>query len=226
MLAKEFIDQDIEATTAYAAQQDLAKSIEANDLAHKVLDEILAVVRPGCRESEVKAHTYAVYEAHAVERPWHMPYIRFGAHTLLTFRDKPKEDLVLGENDIAFVDIGIVKNGVEGDAGRTIVFGEDAVLAELAKASRDIFDEMAAYWREHDPSGEELYDEVRAAAERRGFAFNLEPAGHLIGTFPHKGWKHGLNHFPGKVEKGIWVLEIQLRHKERDCGAFYEALLY
>jgi Xaa-Pro aminopeptidase len=220
------IDRDLEDIAEYAARQDVAKSVAANSLAHAILDDILAFIRPGCRESEVKNHVFELYEAHAIKRPWHAPYIRFGENTLLTFQDKAQDDRILGDADIAFADIGIVKDGIEGDAGRTIAFGSNQVLQDLVEASQDIFGETADYWKRTDPRGEALYAFARAAAQRRNFIFNLDPAGHLIGTFPHKGWKRGLNHFPARVEAGLWVLEIQLRHPQLPYGAFYEALLY
>lgn len=225
MLTGAQIAEDIEKTDQYIVRQDVEKSIEAGKFAHKVLDEILAFVRPGMQESEVKNYAFSRYEAHAVEKPWHMPYIRFGKHTLLTYRDKAKEDLALGENDIAFVDIGIVKNGIEGDAGRTIVFGANEVFHKLANASQTIFSQVVDYWKQNDPNGQELYEAVRIGAEKQGFVLNLDTAGHLIGAFPHKGWKRGLNHFPDKVKKGGWVLEVQIRHPELPYGAFFEDLL-
>ena len=62
-------------------------------------------------------------------------------------------------------------------------------------------------------------------AKEAGFDFNLNPAGHLIGSFPHKGWKEGLNTYPYVPEPGYWILEIQIRHTEKSYGAFYEAVL-
>ena len=62
-------------------------------------------------------------------------------------------------------------------------------------------------------------------SESVGFVFNLNPVGHLIGSFPHKGWKEGLNTYPFVPESGYWILEIQIRHPEKSYGAFYEAVL-
>jgi Xaa-Pro aminopeptidase len=225
MHTSEDTEADIGKTRDYASRQTVAESQARARLAHEILDEILAFVRPGTRESEVKDFAFARFAAHGVERPWHMPYIRFGSNTLLIYRDKAKEDRVLAEEDIAFADIGVVKNGVEGDAGRTIVFGSNKMHHALRAASEDMFHELVDFWKQHDPTGEELHAEAHEAAKKRGFLFNLDPAGHLIGTFPHKGWKRGLNHFPEKIEKGVWVLEIQIRHSELPCGAFFEDLL-
>jgi Xaa-Pro aminopeptidase len=216
---------DVAATLQYAANQDIAKSQEAARLAHAILDEILDFVKPGVRESEVKAHAFSLYEKHGIERPWHMPYIRFGANTLLTYRQKARDDLTLKETDIAFGDIGIVKHGIEGDAGRTIVFGRNDVFKNLVTASKDIFDEMIAFYRNNDPTGIELYEVTREVTKKRGFAFNLDQGSHLIGAFPHKGWKGGLDNWSHKMAKGVWVLEIQIRHPDLPCGAFYEDLL-
>lgn len=225
MPSPEETEADFAKTDDYIARQDTAKSFEACKFAHRILDEILAFVRPGIRESEVKDFTLARYEAHEIERPWHLPYIRFGEHTLMTYRDKAKEDRVLAEEDIAFVDIGTVKYGIEGDAGRTIVFGSNPVFEALRDGSETIFRQTVDYWKQNNPSGEELYKYITDLAEKSGFLFNLDPAGHLIGTFPHRGWKRGINHFPHTIDKGVWVLEIQIRHPELPYGAFYEDIL-
>ncbi len=216
---------DIEKTAAYIARQDVEKSAQAGKLAHAILDEILAFIKPGMRESEVKEFAFSRYKAHGIERPWHMPYIRFGANSLLLYKDKAKEDLTLGETDIAFADIGIVKDGIEGDAGRTVAFGSNPDFQKIADASRQLFDEGVALWRRENPTGEELHHAIEEMAQKRGYVFNLDPAGHLIGSFPHKGWKRGLNHFPHQAEKGVWVLEIQIRHPSLPYGAFFEDLL-
>ena len=211
---------------AYAGQQCIQDAIASAKLAHTILDEIIASIRPGHKESDVRDYALACFERHDIERTWHQPYIRFGSHTLLTFMDKAKEDRVLGRDDIAFVDIGIVKNGIEGDAGRTIVMGERAEFTHLAKASEGIFKNAAAFWKKENPSGIRLYEYIHELAHTLGVDFNLDPAGHLIGAFPHKGWKRGINHFPEHIEAGKWILEIQIRHKELPYGAFYEDLLY
>jgi hypothetical protein len=75
------------------------------------------------------------------------------------------------------------------------------------------------------PSGIELYRHIHRRTEQAGFVFQLQPAGHLIGSFPHLGWKEGLNTYPYTPEPGIWILEVQMRHPDKPCGAFYEAVL-
>ena len=213
-------------TGKYCAEQNVAAAIEQAKIAHSILDEIVGFLRPGVCESEMGKFALQCFARHAIERTWHPPYVRFGEHTLLTFLDKAKVDRQLQDDDIAFIDIGIVKNGIEGDAGRTVVFGNNAVCIQLAEKSKSIFDTAAAFWKKNNPTGIALYEYIYGLAEKVDVQWNLDPAGHLIGAFPHRGWKRGINHFPEKVVAGKWILEIQIRHPELSIGSFYENLLY
>ena len=213
-------------TGEYCAEQNVSAAIEQAKLAHLILDEVLAYLRPGVLESQVKEYAQQCFAKHGIERTWHPPYARFSEHTILTFQEKAKEDRALQEEDIAFVDLGIVRGGIEGDAGRTITFGNNDVLKHLADASQTIFKQAVQFWKANNPSGIELYEHIYALADKSGVKWNLDPAGHLIGAFPHKGWKRGINHFPEKIEAGKWILEIQIRHPELPIGSFYEDLLY
>lgn len=225
-IMQERLAERLARTSDYCAAQDAEAAIASAKLAHALLDEVLAALRPGMRESEVKLFAQACFTRHGIERVWHPPYARFGEHTLLTFQDRATDDRVLQEEDIAFVDLGIVKDGIEGDAGRTVVFGNHAELHRLAEASQGIFAQAAEFWRATNPTGIALYEHIYALAAQWHLQWNLDPAGHLIGAFPHKGWKRGINHFPERIEPGKWILEIQLRHPELPFGAFYEDLLY
>lgn len=216
----------IEKTHLYLSHQIAGHAISRARLAHQILDEIMAFIEPGKYESEIKEYALTRFQEHGIERTWHPPYVRFGEHTLLTFMDKAQEDKKLQETDIAFVDIGIVKDGIEGDAGRTVSFGQDKILQHLATASKTIFEEARQFWESENPRGIDLYEYIHQKAKELGVLFHLDPAGHLIGAFPHKGWKRGINHFPETVEAGKWILEIQIRHPELPYGAFYEDLLY
>jgi methionine aminopeptidase len=213
-------------THRYTAEQDTVKNIAAARLAHHLLDDILAKLRPGMRESEVKDYALACFARHGIEKTWHPPYVRFGEHTLLTFMDKAKEDRVLEADDIAFIDIGIVYEGIEGDAGRTVVFGQDKTKQVLQQAGETVFRAAREFWKTGNPSGIALYEFIHAQARTMQLEFCLDPAGHLIGEFPHRGWKRGINHFPETIEAAKWILEIQLRHPTLPLGSFYENLLY
>lgn len=220
------LQERIAKTHDYCAKQDPVRAIAQAKHAHGLLDEVLAGVKPGMRESEVRSVAEACFVRHGITQLWHPPYVRFGPHTLLTFQETAQEDRILQATDIAFLDLGIVSDGIEGDAGRTVVFGDDAEMKHVAEASRQIFERTRAYWKSENPTGIALYEFVYQQAATLGLKWNLDPAGHLIGAYPHKGWKRGINHFPESIEAGKWILEIQVRHPTRAVGSFYEDLLY
>lgn len=220
------LQKRMERTHSYLAEQDAEAAVTSAKLAHAILDDIIASIKPGMLESEVRKYATQCFAEYGIEEMWHPPYVRFGGHTLLTFMDAAKEDKTLGENDIAFVDIGIVKNGIEGDAGRSIVLGDNPEYQKLAAASYEIFQEAKQFWQTHNPTGTELYKYIYQLADKMGVVWNLDPAGHLIGAFPHRGWKRGINHYPEHIESGKWILEIQIKHSALPIGAFFEDLLY
>ena len=209
----------------YTQNQVLEKTKYASDFTFKLLDEISMVLKPGISETEAKQKAKETYEKNGVKRSWHNPYIYFGTNTLLTFKDKPSKENILQEEDIAYIDIGPIIDDVEGDAGHTLVFGSNSLYTELKLHSERIFSYALECWRKNKPTGIDLYNYIYKITEEAGFAFNLNPAGHLIGSFPHKGWKEGLNTYPYYPEPGYWILEIQIRHPEKPYGAFFEKVL-
>ena len=89
-----------------------------------------------------------------------------------------------------------------------------------------LFKEGVQYWQNANPTGIELYEFIYAEAKKHQVIFNLSPASHLIGAFPHThAWTKGANTFPEKLVKGGWILEIQIRSLTNPFGAFYEGLL-
>ena len=209
----------------YTQKQIIKKTKHAAEIAHNLLCEISKIIKPGISESKAKKKTVELYEKFGIKKNWHNPYIYFGTNTILTFKDKPQEENILQEEDIAYIDIGPIIDDVEGDAGQTLVFGENKLFEELKFQSENIFKMACNCWRENNSTGIELYEYIYKLTNDTGFTFNLNPAGHLIGSFPHKGWKDGLNTYPYAPEAGYWILEIQIRHPEKSYGAFYEAVL-
>jgi Xaa-Pro aminopeptidase len=215
---------------AYSDRQIIERTQAAQDIALQILDALETSLTPGMSEAEFRSASQAIATEHDAVKAWHAPYLYFGTHSTLTFRDKkPSESLTLQENDIVTLDIGPVMRidgqEIEGDVGRTVVIGNNPLFHQLKQASEEIFQKATDYWRQQQPTGVELYQTIHRLTEQAGFVFHLEPAGHLIGSFPHKGWKEGLNHYPFIPEPGIWILEIQLRHPIEPYGAFYEAVL-
>lgn len=209
----------------YTQKQIIEKTKYAAKVANKLLNEIVKFIKPGITEGEATEKTIQLYSKFGIKRNWHNPHIFFGTNTILTFKDRAPEENTLQVEDIAYIDIGPIIDDIEGDVGKTLVFGNNKLFKELKLQSECIFENAVNYWRKNNPTGIELYQHINNLTEDAGFVFNLNPAGHLIGAFPHTGWKEGLSTYPFKVEPGYWILEIQIRHPEMSYGAFNEAVL-
>jgi Xaa-Pro aminopeptidase len=226
--------QTHEARTAHApdpreavgARYEHAAMLAARDRGFAALRDIAAGIRPGMTEGQARTRVADVLAAHGVERLWHPNIVRFGTGTLKTFRQVPDPELVLGEHDIYFIDIGPVWDGHEGDVGDTYVVGDDPEMHACAAAARELFARVARHWREHGVSGVALYDHAAREAESMGWHFNLSIKGHRVGDYPHSIHKGGsLGDYAGTPRDGLWILEIQIAHRLRPFGAFYEDLL-
>jgi Xaa-Pro aminopeptidase len=198
----------------------------ARDRTWDVVNQLSAWVRPGMLESEATAECKRVMTALGMERIWHPSLVRFGANTLKMFNERSEGDPRLAENDIFFIDLGIVWKGHEGDAGATFVVGDDPEMIECAVAAQRLFDEVEAYWRKTGATGVSLYDYAERRANDMGWRLNLDIKGHRVSDFPHAVYKAGkLGDFAACPNVGLWILEIQIAHPTRPFGAFYEDLL-
>ena len=177
-------------------------------------------------ESDAVFAIKKLFEESKVDRIWHPVHARFGKNTILQFHQQASTDVRLQEEDIAFVDIGIVFNAVEGDVGHTLVFGDNPNYHKIQKVTEEIFEEAVAYWKKSFPTGIQLYQFIQQITEQKGFQFNLDPAGHLIGSYPHVGWKRGLSTYPKYPEPANWILEIQISDPKLNVGGFFEKILF
>lgn len=213
-------------TNLYTAQNQYDAIVKVSILAQQILDDITKIIQPGISESQATHAAHLIFKEYGIEKLWHRPLIRFNQNTLCTFKDRSTIDPILQEEDIAFIDIGIVKGGIEGDIGKTIVFGDNKEFQHLKNTSEILFQEAIQYWQDENPTGINLYEFIYAQARQYGVMFNLSPAGHLIGAFPHThAWTKGANTYPEKLSEGGWILEIQIKSLTQPFGAFYEGLL-
>lgn len=204
---------------------DALRLLEARDQSRLAVADIAARMRPGMTEPEAEVVAAEVFAGLGFERVWHPTHIRFGSNTLKLYKERSEPGVVLGAQDLFFIDIGPVWAGHEGDYGDTFVLGDDPEMHAIAAAARELFDTIAARWR-GGLSGRELYGEAESGARALGYELNLGAPGHRLGDFPHsvhRAGKLAAADFP--PSPGLWVLEIQLRHPTRPFGAFYEDLL-
>jgi Xaa-Pro aminopeptidase len=187
---------------------------------------IAAMIRPGMREEDAVTLANSMLAERQMRRGWHKVNLRFGVNTTLHFHTPSQPGVVLGENDIFFIDIGPVFENWEGDGGDTFVVGEDADLARCAHDARAVFHAARRRWLADGLSGRALYEFAAADASRLGWVLNLDMNGHRISDFPHKAIFAGsLAEIDFAPSAGLWVLEIQIRHPTKPFGAFFEDLL-
>jgi Xaa-Pro aminopeptidase len=193
-----------------AAVQDLARSIV-----------------PGMREPEAfKLINRGLFSA-GIDHLWHKTQVRFGANTRKWFDQPSDPDVVLGADDVFYLDVGPVWGGVEGDYGETFTTGTDAEMARISLDGPALWQALRDAWQAQALTGVELYERAAARAKALGWELSLtEACGHRIGRFPHpRPEPHFLNELAAVPEPGGWILELHLLHPTRPFGAFYEALL-
>lgn len=211
---------------AVGERYSLESMRHAQQMTWKAIDEIARVIAPGMRESEAQLRGKQILSELDMDRIWHPLLIRFGANTLKTFKQRSDGDPVLGENDIFFIDMGVVWQGHEGDAGTTFTTGSDPQMNDCASAARILFDQVERFWRSERVCGVALYDFAAAQAQSMGWKLNLDIKGHRVSDFPHAIYRGGdLGDLAEYPNTGLWILEIQIAHPDHPFGAFHEDLL-
>ncbi|GAB2586712.1 hypothetical protein GCM10027066_30020 [Dyella jejuensis] len=199
---------------------------EARRLSWAALHGIRERMQPGISEDEARAQAAEVFSDLGMERLWHPVIIRIGPNTTRTYRQRSLPDVRLGENDIYFIDLGLVFNGHEGDVGDTFAVGHAPERQACAQAARDLFRDVAGKWSNEGLSGHTLYNYAHERAEAMGWRFNHAIKGHRVSDFPHSVHQGGdLGDFEHNPSRGLWILEIQIAHPTEPFGAFYEDLL-
>jgi methionyl aminopeptidase len=200
--------------------------MEVRARTRKAVHLIAEQVQPGMAEEQAKAIARDILQGMGMRRGWHHIIVRCGPNTTKDFMERSEPGVVLGENDIFFIDIGPIYEDTEGDAGETFVFGEDPDHLRAKKEVRLIWDEVRETWFAERITGKELYEHAIEVAAGYGWKLNMDLSGHRLSDFPHSA------HYDGPLAEvtfcpnpNLWVLEIAIAHPDRTFGAFYEDLL-
>jgi methionyl aminopeptidase len=189
---------------------------------HLIADQVTA----GMVEEDAKAMARETLRGLGMRRGWHHIIVRFGPNTTKDFMERSEPGVVLGADDIFFVDIGPVYGDTEGDAGDTFVVGANPDHLRAKAEVRTIWDTVRDKWFAERTTGKELYDYAVEVAGSYGWALNLDLSGHRLSDFPHSAHYDGpLADVEFRPSPNLWVLEIAIAHPDGSFGAFYEDLL-
>ena len=214
---------------------------KAQSKAERLFREIedRGLIRSGISESRLNADIYELAkEMYGITTYWHKRIIRAGRNTLAPYAENPS-DLMIGQDDILFLDLGPVFEDWEADFGRTFVVGSDPQKRKLRDDVGTAFAEGKRYFEQTpDITASQFFAYVVSLAHKFGWEFGGSIAGHLIGQFPHEKisgdkvtlYVHPDSHLPmrslnEKGQKRHWILEIHFVDRERQIGGFFEELL-
>ncbi|HWE66857.1 MAG TPA: M24 family metallopeptidase [Acidimicrobiales bacterium] len=218
------LDQSALEATGEKFSLDLLMDMRARtrQAVHLIADQVTV----GMIEEEAKALARTTLEGMGMRRGWHHIIVRFGPNTTKDFMERSEKGVVLGADDIFFVDIGPVYGDTEGDAGDTFVVGSNPEHLRAKKEVRLIWDLVREKWFAEGLTGTELYDFAIATTESYGWKLNMDLSGHRLSDFPHSAHYDGpLAEVSFRPNPNLWVLEIAIAHPDGTFGAFYEDLL-
>jgi methionyl aminopeptidase len=204
----------------------LDKFLDVRRRTREAVHAIARQVEVGMVEEDARAMARATLSELGMRRGWHHVIVRFGPNTTKDFMEPSDKGVVLGSDDISFVDIGPVYGDHEGDAGDTFVFGDDPEHHKAKRDAKAIWDIVRERWFTSEQTGRELYDFAVATAADHGWKLNMDLSGHRLSDFPHAAHYDGpMAEVDFRPAPKLWVLEIAIIHPTRTFGAFYEDLL-
>jgi Xaa-Pro aminopeptidase len=214
---------DLEGT---GAKFSLDQLMDVRARTRKAVGLIAEQVEVGMVEEDAKAMARDLLSSMSMRRGWHHIIVRFGPNTTKDFMERSEPGVVLGADDIFFVDIGPIYEDTEGDAGDTFVVGSDPDHLRAKAEVKVIWDQVRAEWFTTGSTGKELYDFATQTAADLGWKLNLDLSGHRLSDYPHSAHYDGpLAEVEFRPNPNLWVLEIAIIHPDRPFGAFYEDLL-
>lgn len=192
----------------------------------KAIAAIAARIRPGMVEEDAVEMAKEIIRSQGHALSWHPTRVRFGRNTMKPMKKASEPGVVLGANDIFFIDIAPRVEQWEGDGGASFVVGDAPEYARCAADAEKLFHEVRALWRDRKLSGEQLYEFATGRAREMGWVLNLDLPGHRVSDFPHAAIHTGsLAGYAESPSSMRWILEIHLTDPEGRFGAFFEDML-
>jgi len=192
----------------------------------KAIAAIAARIQPGMAEEDAVEMAKDIIRAQGHVLSWHPTRVRFGSNTTKPMKQASVPGVILGENDIFFIDIAPRVEDWEGDGGAAFTVGHAPEYARCAADAEKLFHEVRAMWRDRKWTGQQLYDFAARRAGDMGWELNPELPGHRVSDFPHAAIHTGsLAEYPGSPSSMRWILEIHLTDPQGGFGAFFEDML-
>ena len=202
------------------------KLLDVRARTRKAIHLIAKQIRPGMSEDEAKDIAKSTLTEMGMRRGWHHIIVRFGPNTAKDFTEGSEPGVVLGYDDIFFIDIGPNYEEIEGNEGDTFVLGDNPEYVRAKLDVRGIWEKTREYWLKNGVTGQALYEYARKTTEGLGWKLNLEQFGHWLSDFVHTA--HGdasSADVPFELHPGRRVLAIAIIHPDKTFGAFYGDLL-
>ena len=168
---------------------EINKMRVAGKLTGDTLKYIEEYIKPGVTTAQINARIYEFITSHDAV-PSFLGYHGYPASACVSVNDVVVHGIpggyVLKEGDIVSVDVGVIKDGWQGDAARTFAVGKISPDAQkLIDVTRESFFEGIKQAR----AGRRLGDvsaAIQQHAERFGFGVVREMVGHGIGRQMHE----------------------------------------
>jgi methionyl aminopeptidase len=159
--------------------------LEMRQRTRRAVNDIASRVKVGMVEEDARAMARDVLSDQGMRKGWHHIIVRFGPNTTKDFMEPSDKGIVLGSDDIFFVDIGPVYGEQEGDGGDTFVFGSDPDHHRAKADVKVIWDDVRDRWFQEGLSGRDLYDYAEKKSAEKGWRLNRDLSGHRLSEFPH-----------------------------------------
>src|SRR4030095_16039762 len=114
--------------------------LEARRRTIAAVRDIASRVAPGMTEEEGTELAHRALRAHGFERDWVAPYLRFGTNTLRKYGEPSEPGVVLGCDDLCFVDVGPLWRNHECDYADSFATGDDPDRHRIIRDLHDVFE--------------------------------------------------------------------------------------
>lgn len=200
--------------------------LQARAATRDAIRTIAALVKPGMLEEDAVDMAKRTLIASGLDLTWHPTRVRFGSNTMKAMKQASEPGVILKENDIFFIDMAPRFQAWEGDGGASFVVGNNEEYARCAADAEILFHDVRTLWQEEKLSGQGLYRYADQKAKSMGWALNFDLPGHRVSDFPHAALHTGsLADYDLSPSAMRWILEIHIRHPEKQFGAFFEDML-